>query len=361
MRVAYEVHAKKTRSGKSWGYEFRLPGRGKFRKGRFATKADALMEGRALAEKLLAGGEEFTFKDAYEVYMRVTTMTDRSRDKWEHVYSRLGPHIGHVFIEDVTTSLMDELKLNLPEHLGPKSVNHHLALIKAVLRYMWKREHLKNVPYVPMERVPVKKPKWYTQEERDKLLDGMFRLQPRWYLFFYLTCRLGLRVGEVYAISKRQISEVPPRLLVDQAVQRGTKERPAILKTRKNNEEYSLELTQDMLDAIKWHYDQGYGGDEYLFSMDGTFPTYIDSYVRPLQSVQRELGMRTLSHHAIGRHSVASQAATGGESIKVIQMQLGHRSEASTHKYAHTNSEAQLRLVKSLTPVSPPHAKAGQS
>ncbi len=64
-------------------------------------------------------------------------------------------------------------------------------------------------------------------------------------------------------------------------------------------------------------------------------------------------------HHAIGRHSVASQAATGGESIKAIQAQLGHSSEQSTHKYAHLGSKAQLRVVEVLTPTSPPHLREG--
>jgi len=62
-----------------------------------------------------------------------------------------------------------------------------------------------------------------------------------------------------------------------------------------------------------------------------------------------------LSHHKIGRHSVASQAVTAGLSIKAVQAQLGHRSEQSTHRYAHLGSKAQLRLVESLAPSAPPH------
>jgi site-specific recombinase XerD len=52
---------------------------------------------------------------------------------------------------------------------------------------------------------------------------------------------------------------------------------------------------------------------------------------------------------------VASQAVTNGHSIKAVQAQLGHRSEQSTHMYAHLGSHAQLRLVESLQPVAPPH------
>ena len=75
------------------------------------------------------------------------------------------------------------------------------------------------------------------------------------------------------------------------------------------------------MDAVSWHIGMGYSGEEFLFSKTGEFPRYIDSYVRPLETVQKKYGLRMLGHHAIGRHSVASQAATGGESILAIQAQ----------------------------------------
>jgi integrase len=114
------------------------------------------------------------------------------------------------------------------------------------------------------------------------------------------------------------------------------------------------------MDAINWHIAQGYAGDEFLFSKTGAFPVHLDSYKRPLRVVQAALRLRALGHHAIGSHSVASQAATGGESIKAIQAQLGHRSEQSTHRYAHLASRAQLRVVESLAPIAPPHATTGR-
>jgi integrase len=185
----------------------------------------------------------------------------------------------------------------------------------------------------------------------------MFELQPQWYLFFYLSARLGLRVSEIYAIARSRLRDIPPQLIIDRGVQRGTKDRAAMLVSRKNNEAYALDVTEDILDAIRWHIRQGYAGPEFFFSKDGTFPRYIDSYKRPMVTVQQALGLLPLSHHALGRHSVASQVVTSGHSIKAVQAQLGHRSEQSTHVYAHLASHAQLRLVESLTPSTPPHVK----
>ena len=170
-----------------------------------------------------------------------------------------------------------------------------------------------------MESAPERATDWYTEEERDRLLAGMFEMFPRWYAFFYLTTRLGLRTGEVYAIARDRIRDIPPELIIDRAVQRGNKERPAMLGPRKNNKLLTLALTEDVVDAIRWHIQQGYAGPEFLFSKDGRFPTRIYSHARPVRIVQRALGLREIGHHQVGRHSVASQAATGGHSIKAIQ------------------------------------------
>jgi integrase len=109
--------------------------------------------------------------------------------------------------------------------------------------------------------------------------------------YFYLTMRLGLRRGEVYALAKSRIRESPPQLIIDRAVQRGAKDRPARLGTRKNNKTLTLSLTPDVADAIRWHVEQGYSGPEFLFVPGDSFPKRLDSHKR---AVQRALGLREL-------------------------------------------------------------------
>ena len=108
-------------------------------------------------------------------------------------------------------------------------------------------------------------------------------------------------------------------------------ERVAMLVSRKNNEAYVFDLTEDILEAISWHVGQGYAGREFLFSKDGTLRRYVDSHKRPMVAVQMALGLRPLSHHTLGRHSVPSQAVTSGELTKAVRAQLGiARSRART-------------------------------
>ncbi len=321
----------------SWQYDFKLQGYARQRKAGFKTRAEAREAERRAREDLISGRKRTQFADAYEQYMSATTMKDRSRDSYGNLWPQIKPVLGHLFIEEVDTAAMDALKRALPSRLGPEisqqptrlGASHTTVLLetgapgRCALTY-------------PTERTPKKQPKWYSEAERDRFLAGMFELQPQWYLFFYLSARLGLRVSEVYAISKSRLRDIPPRAdCRSRGCSVGPKSGSAMLVTRKNNEAYTLGLAEDIVDAIRWHVRQGYAGPEFLFSKDGSFPRYIDSYGRPMVAVQRALGLRPLSHHALGRHSVASQAVTGGHSIKAVQAQLGSSLRA---KHAHVRA-----------------------
>jgi hypothetical protein len=61
---------------------------------------------------------------------------------------------------------------------------------------------------------------------------------------------------------------------------------------------------------------------------------------RRLRSNVRSLAERA-SVLALERKSTTPCEVTGGESVKAVQAQLGHRSEQSTHQYAHLWSGAQ--------------------
>jgi len=56
---------------------------------------------------------------------------------YEHVWKRIKPELGHLYIEEVGTSALDSFKQTLPKHLGPKSINQHLIVVRAVFRFMW--------------------------------------------------------------------------------------------------------------------------------------------------------------------------------------------------------------------------------
>ena len=343
---------------RSWTYDFRAKGK-RYRKGGFSTKAEATAEGQAHYESLLNRKGTTTLAKAYKDYTTGTELAIRTREAYARCWERIEPVLGHLFIEEVTTEAMDEFKKLLPEDWAPKTINLHLSVISGSLTFARKREKLKFVPYVPRVAVPDKTTQWYPMEEREELLAGMYELFPRWYLFFYLSMRLGLRTGEVYPIEREQLRDNPLSIAIDRAAIRGEKERPAqIVPYRKNEEQWTLLITPDVWEAVQWHIDRGYAGERFLFLKNrDALPKHLDSHRRPLRIVQRAKGLRYLSHHKIGRHSVGGQSSSAGISTRVLQSQLGHKSIQSTARYANLANFAQLKLLQDLAPATPPHGQ----
>lgn len=345
------------KNGQSYAYDFRLLGR-RHRKARFRTKGEAAAAEKLKREEVLSGKRRVTMAEAYEKYLAsrkfATVTVDHYARFWERDIKR---HLAHLYVEEARTEQIDALKRTFPENWGPKSINQRLILVRAVLRFAWKREWLASPPFVPMEPLPRRAPEWYSLQERDALLQGMFELQPQWYLFFYLTVRYGLRSHEIYPIEHRQFERDKATLRIDQAATRGTSARPSELKLRKGNDMLVLGLPPDVLAAYEWHCKMGYAGKSLVFSPADTIPRYLDSHKAPLKVVQEKRGLRKFGHHVIGRHSVASQAIAAGAHMKAVQKLLGHKSEQSTHRYAHAESDATREIVNKLKLEIAPHER----
>lgn len=343
-------------------YDFRLLGR-RHRKGRFKTSAEAAAAERLEREKLLSGKSTMTFRAAYDEYMlsikkkAITTQEDYAT----FMERTIAPKLAHLLLDEVTTHEIDKLKQAMPAKWGPKSINQRLILVRAVLRFAWKRGWLRSPPFVPMETVPTKHIEWYQVDERDQLHQGFFDHQPQWYFFYYLASRCGLRVGEMYPIEHDQFRCDKLQLVIDKAAQRGTKTRPVNVKPARKGGDTSINgISEDIVTAYRWHCDQGYAGKRLVFCPNDVIPKFLDSHKAPLEIVIAKLGIRRLTHHKLGRHSVGSQADDIGATTKAIQRQLGHKSPASTAKYVHGSAKAQQAIVDGLRPVRPPHESIPQ-
>jgi hypothetical protein len=111
---------------KSWFCDFELPGHPRQRTGGYRTKAEAKAAERKRREETITGAKSTTLVEAFERYISVKDMRDRSRDTISFLWNdRIKSEVGHRYIEDVTTD-----------------------------------------------------------EERDLLLDGMYRMKPQWYLLW---------------------------------------------------------------------------------------------------------------------------------------------------------------------------------
>ncbi len=337
----------------SWQYDFKISGFERQCKGRFRKRSLAC--GKRCPRETPLGDQAIAFQrgprpihggDSDEGprlgCLRASLEADRAGAR--SPLCRGGRHVRARCLQAVTS-----------EALGPKSINQHPILIRAALRFLWKRGRLRSVLYVPMESVPQSHADWYTKEERDQLLEGMFRLEPQWYLFYYLTTRLGLRAGEVYAIARRQVRREQPRLVVDQAVQRGTKTRPARLATRKND------------DCLCARSDGGHIGRRRLarrrrllragvfLLQDRRLPT-PHRQSRPTFKTRATEARSSGAQPSQGRAALGSKPSDHGRRVHQSRSGTAWTSFGAEHaQVAHLGSGAQRHLVEALQPARAPH------
>jgi len=97
----------------SWQYDFTISGYGRQRQGGFLTRAEAVLAEKRAREDLLSGARKLLFREGYALYMQSTRMKDRARDAYEHVWKRIEPELGKLYVEQVDTSALDAFKRSL--------------------------------------------------------------------------------------------------------------------------------------------------------------------------------------------------------------------------------------------------------
>ena len=183
------------------------------------------------------------------------------------------------------------------------------------------------------------------------VLGGGARPTPRWDLRYAprlvhvflphhaprLTSRRSLRDFEGPS------SRHPPQLVIDRAVQEGKGDRPALLVPRKNNRVLTLALTDDLVDAIRWHVRQGYAGPDFLFSQD---------------AVSTSGSMRIRGHFGpFNAHSVCENCRT--TKLVGIRWQARQQRRATRSEPFKLSSGICPRRVQSNTPTWEPVHSSG--
>src|SRR5207237_5018591 len=84
--------------------------------------------------------------------------------------------------------------------LKPKSLNNHLIMLRKALSVAVDWELLSHVPKVRWLKGPQPEFDFLTFEEAERFLDAA---DPEWRPIFTLALRTGLRIGELWALPKR--------------------------------------------------------------------------------------------------------------------------------------------------------------
>ena len=278
-----------------------------------------------------------TFAEMMERYMKEhsavkkrSTMRDRASLK------HLLPFFGALTLQEVRPGQISRYKANrLAAGASPGTLNRELALMKhaftlSIKEWGWTKDN--PVKMVSMEKEAPHKDRWLTDNEEKRLL----RACPGWLREIAIfSVDTGCRRGEILSLSWKHVD-----------LQRGV----AIVFGKKTSEWRGVPLTRrlrDIMTAKQASQKVLSLRDNLVFCNQEGLALNIHELRWAFEIALGEAGISNFRFHDL-RHSFATRLAQNGVDLFTIQKLLGHKSYATTERYAHHYTESLRRGINVL-------------
>lgn len=314
--------------------------RKRFSTGIKATKQHRVAIERKMHEKALAHYEahkasdtQTLFKDVYLTASR-STADNRGEDTqldYEGLLNRDAlPIFGMMPIGSIKPMHIEQWKANIIKKGISKSRFHkHWSALSMVFQYCVKNEIIAKDPMAFVQRnskafktTTSSADKYYTQSEVALIL----KHSTEWFrAFIHVLFLTGVRTGEALALQWSHVDFEKRQLTIEYSVKK------AVLKTTKTGKTRVVDMSSNLYDELKAHYENRLS-DTFVFPSYKTLKPYHGSnavvrhYFKPLL---KELNIEYKTLYAT-RHSFASNLVQNNAPITFVQKMLGHSKLTTT-------------------------------
>lgn len=270
------------------------------------------------------------FETYVKTYLRPTTQS-----KHRGVFRRhIMPLLGKLPLAAITSAEVKRLtSALLAKGLSPKSVNNILSTLRCCLDTAVEWEHLKHLPRFKWLRADPSRFDFLSSAESRRLIAAA--TETPYGLMIRMALRTGMRIGELTGLRWEDIDFDRGLIAVRRSIVRGIESSPKTYRHRFIP--IASDLYAALLEARRPH--------GFVFSLDGQRP--LAQPRRGLWRALKAAGLRRIGWHVL-RHTFASQLATEGVSIYVVQALLGHATVQMTTRYAHLAPSATRGAVEVL-------------
>lgn len=393
---------KRADNSSNWEYWFEIAPQGgkrkRISKSGFKTKSEALKAGTAALSMYDNTGHAFTasdisFSDFLDLYVEKYCIRELAEETCKGYKKKIRlyikPFMGHYRLKDVTPLILNDLFQSLKDNGYSRNT---LVGISAVLSGAFKYavSPLQFIQSSPM--MYVKLPKNYETKQTSvesvrtdgknngavrgdnkhiyipkEWIDKIFERFPEGHvdhLPLLLGYRLGLRLGEAYALTVEDFDFEKKTVRVERQIQYSEERRCWYFKNPKFDSKRTVSADDDLLRVIREKiesiennrreyaelYTQNYINENNELSDSGIPINLINvrddgTYVQPrsMQHCSRvihyDIGFKEFDYHSL-RHTHASDLAVAGANPKFVQARLGHKSIKVTMEiYQHLTEE----------------------
>lgn len=269
------------------------------------------------------------------------------------------PYLGDVELTDLTPFVLQKfitgLTTNGNKRTGKGLSPNFIKTILSVIQNSLKTAHL--VGYLPEYSAnKIKRPKivekqveCFSIQEQKKIEEAALSAKKDKYKGIVLCLYTGLRIGELLALSWKDIDLEKGILTVSKTCRDGNINGKHVRisdtpKTENSRRQILLSKTLvKMLKEIKKK-----SKCEFVIA-DGEKPVFIRSYQRTFELFLKKLGLQHKRFHSL-RHTFATRALECGIDVKSLSEILGHKNATITlNRYAHSLWEHKAEMMNKLS------------
>jgi len=276
-----------------------------------------------LREKARRTWQQAAVRWAAETEHKADHRQDVAKLRWLHQF------LGHLFLDEVSRDLVDEIASTKRKAATPATTNRYLALIRSILRAArddW--EWIQSVPRIKLFKEPQKRVRWITREEAKTLIEELPEHLADMTAF---TLATGLRRSNVTKLKWDQVD-------LDRAL---AWIHPDQSKSRKA---ISVPLNRDALAILNRRLGTKF---EYVFTYNGkpVLQTSTKAWYAALERAE----ISDFRWHDL-RHTWSSWHVQAGTSLQELMELGGWASYSMVLRYAHLASgqlDAAARRIES--------------
>jgi integrase len=269
------------------------------------------------------------------------------REKEQHVRVHLVPAFGGLRLDEIGGAELDAFMAALTKAgRSAKTIVNISSTLRRMLASAVEWRLLDAIPAIRRLRVPESPTPFLTAPEAARLVNAARNEEERALLLFAL--HTGARAGELLAVEWRDIEA--GQVVFRRSLTRG------IVGPTKSGRERSVPLTKTLSDSLGRLPRRG----ARIFVHPDGRSLSLNALHRRLRPALARAGLAPMRFSAT-RHSFASILVLGGAPIRQVQALLGHRSIATTLRYAHLAPGRQDQSLAALEMLRMPPLLAAAS
>jgi integrase len=253
------------------------------------------------------------------------------------------PFFDRKSIRDLREAHIEDFRDSLPDHLSHKSISNILGVLRKLFRDAYRRKDILVLPEFP--RIPHGEPvtRWASEAEQEAVLAQV--PDPSRRAFYLFLIKQGCRGGEARALRWENVD-----LKNGLAMIRSAFDRETFKPYTKERDFRLLPIHPLVIEALK-NLPRHLAGWVFTFRGEPLTQWMASACWR---RAANKAGVQINCYQGT-RHSLASQAVNRGVPLNIIGKFLGHKSAASTSRYAKLQTDTLKAVWEGETPfVSKP-------